>query len=125
MALREYIGEVQSFSTLEKQGLILAAEKPVTEVESWVVEDRRIKDSRVSFMHGCIAESLALGFIYKVFFEKDGFSEYLDSLDIDIKSKFPSDPDDQIRNLRFGDMHRRVRAFNKVTQALEGQQNIR
>lgn len=132
IALREYVGELHSLDDLESQGL-LTVEKTGTshcelqssdfwyDGENWLVRDNRTNASKISLLHGCIAESLALGFIYKIFFERDGFIEYLDSLNPNIREKFPSNPENQERNLKFGNIKERIAILDDILVRLDQQ----
>lgn len=129
IALREYVGELYSLSDLESDGLLSVkkAVRPFNEQQSrdfwyygenWLVEEKRADNSKISFLHGCIAESLALGFIYKILFERNGFMEYLDSLDPNIREKFPLNPEHQERNLRFGNIQERIAFLDNILAEL-------
>ena len=104
LAIKEYVGEVRLLDELansEEQ-----------------VENSREKDSKISMMHSAVAEILALGHIYKTFFETSQFLSSRDDSDSSFPQviyQWPKNPDEQELEMNYGDLQERLKKIKENT----------
>jgi hypothetical protein len=108
-SIREYVGEVLSVDILLKDGLISGKEIN-NEQHKWEGEDMRTGESQVSVMHASIAEMLALGHVYRTFFETTEFRKKIETK----KSTWPDDSTKQELTLNFGNLQDRLKKIKKA-----------
>lgn len=110
LAIREYIGNVEPFDRLINENVITAGKKaeevPYGETD-WQTTDLREKDSQISLMHSAIAELMALGHVYKTFFQTSDF----------LKTRnpyfWPENPEEQKLEMEFGDQQSRLQQIKE------------
>ncbi|MBU1033592.1 hypothetical protein KKI22_01415 [Patescibacteria group bacterium] len=107
MTLREYVGDVRYMDDLISSGeLAIKREKGERDQTIWKTEDLRQINSSSSIMHSTIAEILALGQVYKLFFETD--KSNLDRFELG-HTTWPKNHDEQKLNYKYEDHDQRIK----------------
>lgn len=114
LGVREYIGSVIPFDNLAKDGHV-SHNKVSKEVDSsgWKIDDIRDNQSGISLMHSSVAEILALGHVYRKYFQTKKFLESRDDDGGSFSRMWPKNPEDQKINMSFGDQEERLKRIKK------------
>lgn len=113
LAINEYIGDVEPIDKLVNEKVI-AVEKKVKEVPygtpNWFTSDLRKQGSRISLLHSAVAELMALGYVYKTYFQTNVF---LESRDRRFEDVWPENPENQKLEMDFGELKDRLQKIKE------------
>lgn len=120
-ALREYVGEISPCATLEQDGVYdwVLEQKADESTPRIIASDHRSKESRVSLLHPFSSELLALGHVYRTFFQTKDFFKHRDPALSERNARvWPKNPDEQELPLpyKFGDQQARIEKLKPAVQ---------
>lgn len=104
LAIREYVGDVEILSQLSDEGKLQNEKVGEGKDMKWQVEDMRKPEEKVSIMHSSVAEMLALGDIYRKYFENRDFLSTREK----VRFSWPENPDAQDISYNFGSLKKRL-----------------
>jgi hypothetical protein len=119
-AIREYVGEALSMADLERENYICIKKDNTAPGE---ISDLRQANQSISLMHGIVAESLALGHVYRTLFSTRDFLVSRDDTGSPYEQfthAWPKDPDKQDLDMHFGAQGERVQAIKDRVPNITG-----